>query len=337
MLLSILLAGCASTSELIPPEWSSVPAAPRIRAVQLDADGKVTTALRPLRESDVRVAGNALVRGDRKLTDAFVAIDSFDVSESRGEVVFSAKRADNFDIGLVSTDGSPINWVPVEAVDEVGVQWAPRGNKVSYIVRSKTGDFVRTVHIPTSAQLSIEFPAARIHTLGWDPAGERFAVAYSTPDASDRVETMQFRGASRRIAIPPAAQLQVEVATFGPDAVSLRPRDIAYGEKLPLVIWVDDEPFGWSDARADLMRNVRVACIVTKRPPAGEVRNAVSQTPWIDRARTFVVSGGQVWKFNLEVEFPDLTPGTGAVVQSSAARFIADQLKRTGTPNGSSQ
>src|SRR6185436_5635578 len=135
--LLFLLAGCASTSELIPAEWLSVPEAARIRAVQLDAEGKVTTALRPLRESGVRVQGNALVRGEKKLTEAFVAIDSFDVSESRGEVVFSAKRTDNFDVGLVSTDGSPISWVPVEAVDEVGVQWAPRGNKVSYIVRSK--------------------------------------------------------------------------------------------------------------------------------------------------------------------------------------------------------
>lgn len=358
-LLSILLAGCASTSELIPPEWMSVPEAARIRAVQLDAEGKVTTALRPLRASDVRVEGNALVRGDKKLTDAFAAIESFDVSESRGEVAFSAKRAGNFDIGLVSTDGSPVNWVPVESVDEVGVQWAPRGNKISYVVRSKGGDFVRTVHIPTSAQLAVDFPAARIHTLGWDPAGDRFAVAYSTPDASDRVEVMAYRGAARRLAIPPAAQLKVEVATFAQEAVSLRPRDIGYGEKLPLVIWIDDEPFAWSDARAELMRNARVACIVTRRPPGDEIWSAVSQTPWIDRARTFVVSGGQVWKFNPQVEFPDLTPiiiradaavpagryrrdgavvaVAPAVVQSFASRFIADQLKGTRPPNGSSQ
>src|SRR6185436_6021958 len=219
-LLAILLAGCASTSELIPPEWLSVPEAARIRAVQLDDEGRVTTALQPLRESGVRVVGNALVRGEKKLTDAFAAIESFDVSESRGEVAFSAKRTDNFDIGLVSTDGSPISWVPAEPVDEAGVQWAPRGNKISYIVRSKSGDFVRVVHIPTSAQVAADFPAARINKLGWDPAGEKFAVAYSTPDASDRVEVMHYRGGSRRTAIPPAEQLEVEVATFAPEAVS---------------------------------------------------------------------------------------------------------------------
>jgi len=351
-----LLTGCATTSELspevIPEAWLSVPQARQIRAVQLDAAGAVTTALLPRRESEIRVDGNRIMRGDKALTEVFKAIESFDVSESRGEVAFSAKRDDNFDIGLVSTDGSPVSWVPSEPVDETAVQWAPRGNKISFVVRAITGDFVRTVHIPTATPLSVDFPGAKIEALGWDPAGDRFAVAYSTPDASDQVETMAYSGRRRKLAIPPAEQLEVNVASFAPEAVSLRPREMEYNEKVPLVIWLDDEPYAWSDARAALIRNARVACIVARRLD-DSIRTAAEGAPWIDRTRTFIVqSGGQALlplpNATIISADPSLAPGhyrrngaavavAPAVVQSFAARFIAEELKRTGPPNGSSR
>jgi len=121
-------------------------------------------------------AGERLVREKKALTPDFPAIDSFSVSAERGEVVFSAKRKDSFDIGLVSTDGSPIHWVPEDPADEVAVQWAPRGNKISFVVRGRTGDLVRTVHVPTSAALTVDFPYATVRSLTWEPAAERFAV-----------------------------------------------------------------------------------------------------------------------------------------------------------------
>jgi hypothetical protein len=306
----------------------------------------------PLRPTNIRVEGNRIVRGDTPLTPAFAAIDSFDVSESRGEVAFSAKRTDNFDIGLVSTDGSPISWVPNDPADETKVQWAPRGNKISYVVRSRGGDVVRTVHIPTAAQLVVDFGAARIETLGWDPKGERFAVAYSTPDAPDRIEVLKYGGEERKMVVPPAEQLQVEVASFAPGAVSLRPRDIAYNEKLPLVIWIDDEPLAWSDARADLMRHARVALVVTRKLDDA-IRAAVEATPWIDRTRSFVVSvapstPAALPGATLITSDPSLPANryrrsgatvavASAVVQSVASHFIAEELKRTGPPNGSSR
>ena len=43
----------------------------------------------------VRVADNQLFRGSTALTPRFAAIDSFDVSRDRREVVFSAKRTTN--------------------------------------------------------------------------------------------------------------------------------------------------------------------------------------------------------------------------------------------------
>ncbi|HEV2720455.1 MAG TPA: hypothetical protein VG323_10595, partial [Thermoanaerobaculia bacterium] len=50
----------------------------------------------------VHVAHGQLFRGRTALTPRFAAIDSFDVSLDRREVVFSAKRTTNFDVGLVS-------------------------------------------------------------------------------------------------------------------------------------------------------------------------------------------------------------------------------------------
>src|SRR5439155_20935863 len=112
-----------------------------------------------------RVVDGKLVIEGKELTPKFAAIQSFDVSLERREIVFSAKRADNFDIGLLSLDGSEIHWVPEDPADETDVQWAPRGKKDSYGVVTKAGDVVRTVHIPTAVQLSVPFPYAAVRTL----------------------------------------------------------------------------------------------------------------------------------------------------------------------------
>ena len=350
LLTFLLMTGCVTT-QLVPAEWQSVPQAARIEHVRLDDVGNVTYAMLPARDQGVRVENNRLVRGEKTLTDAFAAIDSFDLSESRGEVAFSAKRKDNFDIGLVAIEGSPVSWVPEESVDEVGVQWAPRGNKISYTVRSTRGDFVRVVHIPTGVPISLEFPEAKIRTLGWSPNAEKFGVVYSTPDASDRVEVMHYRGSQRKIARPPAAQLEVSVEPFGADGVSLRPREIEYGEKLPLVVWLDDEPFGWNDARGELIRNARVVVVVARRPLDDEAWRVLRETAWVDTSRVFIVGGAagsqpaQSLHITADAALPPntyLRRGTvvavaPAVVQSFAARFIAGELKRTNPANGSSR
>src|SRR5438270_9260030 len=155
----LFLAGCASASMTIPPAWETVPAA----AFQGDYCLFFDCAINPL-PANIRVWRNQLFKGSKALTPVFVAIDSFDVSFERKEVVFSAQRKDNFDIGLVSMDGSDIHWIPEDPADEVRVQWAPRGNKVSYILHTATGSIVRTVHIPTATPLSVDFPNTEIRS-----------------------------------------------------------------------------------------------------------------------------------------------------------------------------
>jgi hypothetical protein len=339
--------------QTIHPDWMSVPRTVPIRAVALAADGTVTTAPQPADpiapKGAIRVMGTAIVNGEKVLTEAFPAVDSFDLSESRGEVVFSAKRDKGFDIGLVAIEGSPISWIPADPADEVGVQWAPRGNKISFVIRSAFGDVIRTVHIPTSADLTVDFPFSRVHALAWDPAGERFAIAHSSPVASDSVEVMKYGGGGRTVAVKSEARVDANIEPFAGHAIVLQRPDIAYEERLPLVIWVTDDPLAWSDARADLIRNARVALVVTSREPDAALWKRAKETAWIDAGRAFVVTAratpiegatviagqpgvpeGRYRTRRSVVEVP------AADVESFAARFIAEQLKRTALPNGSS-
>ncbi len=359
----LLAAGCVSSSRPIPQQWLSVPVAERIGSVALADDGQVTPSREPvlprLNDGPIRVitgaAGATLLNGGKVLAENLAAIDSFDLSESRGEVAFSAKRDGGFDIALISTDGGPVHWMPDDPADEVAVQWAPRGNKISYVIRAAGGDVVRTLHIPTSFQFAIPFPGSTIHALAWDSQAERYAVAYSTVDASDRVEVLKYDGAERKIAIPPQRQLDVDVVPFAPGTILLRPRDLNYEEKLPLVVWLAED-FAWNDARAALLRNARVAVVVTKSWPGEDLWRAATGTAWLDSSRKFIVDGRGSTADRRPPDGPtvliaaDPALGTGhyrrqgnivavapAVVQSFAAGYIAAQLKRTTPTNGSSR
>ena len=280
-------------------------------------------------------AGAKLVNGARDLTPAFLAIDSFDVSQTRKEVVFSAKRKDNFDVGLVSVDGSEIHWIPEDPADETNVAWAPRGNKVSYIVHTKSGDIVRTVHIPTSVQVTVDFPWSSIHSLTWEPNGEQYAVAYSTPDASDRVEVAKYDGSARSMRTPPARHLDVAIDRIA-EAIVVRPAAMHYNEKVPLVIWVTPDVFAWSDSRAQLEGKAKVAIALAKQEPGESFWKSAQEVPWLDMSR--------VWVVDAHPASSAARPGTirvparrGRTLESFAAAYIADQLKGQLPPNGNSR
>src|SRR4029077_13879851 len=245
----LILGGGPSTWLPLPKGWESVPAA----AVVGDYCASFKCAARAQVPS-IRVEGNRILNGSTPLTPAFAAIDSYDVSLERKEIVFSAKRKDNFDVGLVSVDGSDIHWIPEDPADEVNAQWAPRGNKVSYILHTPTGSIVRTVHIPTAAQLSVDFPQTQIDALAWEPQAVRFAVVIESPDASQRVVSMTYEGKKREDVAAPSARLDVSMEPIG-GVLVMRPTAMRYNERLPLVVWLDRNPFAWSDARAALMRN----------------------------------------------------------------------------------
>jgi hypothetical protein len=274
-----LLVACATSNP--PPE------VPRAATIS-DLCTRVACAKRD--PSGVRIVDGKLVNGEKVLTPQFAAIQSFDVSLQRREVVFSAKRKDNFDIGLVSLDGSDVHWVPEDRADETDPRWAPRGNKVAYVVHGRAGDLVRTVHIPTATQLSVPFPYANVRALAWDEPAERYFVVLTSPDASERVESVKYDGQGQRVEVPPEVKLDVANERVG-GALVLRPPAMHYGEKLPLVVWIADPPYRWDDARGVLMRNRRVACAIMPRTPDDAFWAAVDGTPWIDATRVYVLGG----------------------------------------------
>ena len=346
-LLSLLLAtACATALRPVPEGWRAVPEAARID----DLCARVTCAARA--KSDVRVEGNRIVAGEKALTPAYAAVQSFDVSLERREVVFSAKRTDNLDIGLVSLDGSDVHWLPSERVDETDVQWAPRGNKVSYLVHTARGDIVRTLHIPTSAQLSVDFSDAQVDAVAWDPPAERYAVVVESPEASQRIESSKYDGTERRTIVPPAARLEVTSEPLA-GALVLRPPVMRYNEKLPVVVWVDDQPLRWSDARAALARNARVTIAIVTKPPDETFWSELRKTKWIDETRMYAVNVGAPGRapaaqgagraaarpYKSIIEDKNIPSGfyrdEGGIVrvgkvQSFAAGYIAQELRTNG-------
>jgi hypothetical protein len=330
--LSLLLtAACATGLRPIPDAWRSVPEASRIT----DLCTHVTCAARPL-VPEVHIINGRLYNRERDLTPPLLVVREFDVSVERREVVFSAKHGESFDVGLVSLDGSDIHWVPPERVDETDPQWAPRGNKVSYIVHTARGDVVRTVHIPTAAQLSVDFAGAQVDALAWDPPAERYAVIVESPEASQRVESTKYDGQERRTVVPPAVKLDVTAEPLA-GALVLRPQSMRYDEKLPLVVWLDDHPLRWSDERAALLRNARVAVAIVTKMPEAAFWNEVGKTKWIDATRTTIVGGSGNGKSIIEdksVPAGFYRDEGGVVrvgkVQSFAAGYIAQELNTNG-------
>ncbi|HEX9982398.1 MAG TPA: hypothetical protein VGF69_03965 [Thermoanaerobaculia bacterium] len=361
----LLLGGCATAPQTIPTAWLSVPEVPPLRSVQLADDGTVKTSdvvERPTVMGPVRIEENRLVTGMTPLTET-MPFDSYDVSLSRQEVAFSAKR-NSFDVGLVNLAGGTTVWVPADPADEVQVRWAPRGNKISYIVRGAAGDLVRTLHVPTSVQLTVDFPNARVHAVGWEPKAERYAALISSLDASYRVETVKYGGEDRKVAQEPQVRLDV-VTELLAGGTLVRPATLKYDERLPLVIWLTDAPNQWDDALAALLTSTRVAALVTTKVPEA------IDLPFVDQTRTYLVlpqgtdgtnstdgtygtngmpgrrttENGQRTTITADPRLPaghyrstsNIVTVPPAVVKSFAAGFIADQMKRTTPTNGSSR
>src|SRR3954447_413172 len=256
---SVFLAGCVTAPIPVPMSWETVPLAAIV------GDYCLHVACTPAPKlTTIHVSENRLFNGTKPLTPPFAAIDSFDVSLERKEIVFSAKRTTNFDVGLVSVDGSDIHWIPEDPADEVNAQWAPRGNKVSYILQTAAGSIVRTVHIPTATPLSVALPQTQVDALVWEPDAARFALVIESPDESQHLVSMTYAGEQRQQMLAPSDWMSVSLEPIGGVPV-MRPNAMRYNEKLPLVVWIDPKPYAWSDARTALMRNARVAIAITPR------------------------------------------------------------------------
>lgn len=239
-------------------------------------------------------SGEALVRLEaglqKLLTPEFVEIDSFDLAPSGKEIVISANAGEGLNVGLLSIDGGDIRWIFPDSLPERLVTWAPRGSKISYVVEAPGGSIIRTVHIPTSYQLSIDFPLSSITSIAWEPAAEKFAVSLSSADRSPRVDLMRYGGEERETIFGGAAVNPTNVDRVGA-AVMWMPRVIRYGQRQPLVVWATKgSSFAWNDSRVRLARESEAGIAVVP-PPAVDAKlwSELLSLPWVDKDRVFMI------------------------------------------------
>jgi hypothetical protein len=351
--LVLWVVGCASASRPkdlpIPAAWAATQPARTFTAAELCK----RVQCRERQAADVRIvttaAGSKLVRSvdgvDKDLTGNFVAIQSFDVSAERKEVIFSAKRKDNFDIGLVSIDGSDIHWVPEDPGDETNVMWAMPGQKAIYQLATPAEDIVRAVHIPTATLLATSFPWTRVRAMAWESPAQRISMILTSAEASERIESMRYGGEERRVDVPPERRAAGLVPESFAGGVMLQPDVMRYHNRWPLVVWVGD-PDVWDDARWPLLREGGLTLVIIRRPPDAAFWAAVAEEKNLEFSRVWVVGArgereGVTWiapsesvpagRYRREGHVLLAPP---ASVQSVAAGFIADQLKGTTPRNG---
>lgn len=294
-------------------------------------------------------AGESLLRVERDgqiraIAGPFPAIDSWDLDPHGLELVLSARREDGFDVGIVSTEGSEVAWIAPDLLDERMVSWAPRGTKVTFRIDSGSGSVLRTVHIPTGFQLAMSFPGERVSALAWEPQAERFALAIASPSSSWRVDMVRYGGEERAQLVRSRTETGFDPDQLAgvPGGVVLAPAVLRYGERVPVVVWLAEDPLAWSGHRARLQKNRNVGTVVVPSG-AGAERDwwdAVTALSWADPDRVFVVSpvagtaaaaippgaGATIIASSGEAPGRSLIRATGEL-ESYAARWLEERLR----------
>ena len=227
---------------------------------------------------------------EEQLTPDFHEIESFDLAPSEKEMVISADAGEGLNIGLLSIDGGEIRWIFPDPLPERLVTWAPRGSKISYVVEAHDGSIIRTVHIPTSYQLSIDFPLSSITSIAWEPAAEKFAVALSSTDRSPRVDLMRYGGEERETIYGGGLVTPGNIDRVGAAVVRM-PRVVRYGQRQPLVVWITKEsPFAWNESRDRVVRDSDSGlAVVAPVAVNAQLWSDLLSLPWVDKDHVFVI------------------------------------------------
>lgn len=245
--------------------------------------------------------GERIVRftsdGTIDVTPTFAAIDSFDIAPRGDELVFSALRADGFDVAIASPNGKTVNWVPADRADETGVTWAPRGNKVSFLIRRGDSTLVRTVHVPTAFQLTFETPFEAVRALAWEARAERITMILDGPAVSPHIDWIEYSGAHREALVEPdvRSSREPEWISFGEgSALLLPPRTVRYGEALPLFVVLTEEPLAWGVANRDLdsLGGGILRLPASAWNDGAPLAELVSRLRWVDAESVVVISDG---------------------------------------------
>jgi hypothetical protein len=237
--------------------------------------------------------GESLLRigtADRRtLTPSFRAIDSFDVSPDEKEIVLSADAGNGFDVALVSAEGDSPHWIFPDRLPEMMVSWAPRGNKVSYVIETDDGSILRTVHVPTAYSLAVDFPLKRIEQVSWEPRAEKLVLLVSSFDRGSAVEWLRYGGEEREVVLSTSGGEGGEVDRVA-GALVQPPEVTRYGQRYPLVVWVEPgDALQWKAIRQTVRKLETGTAVVSPRSVGPDLWNALLSLPWVDKERVIVV------------------------------------------------
>lgn len=190
------------------------------------------------------------------LTDPLEKIHAIEPDHDQKELALSVSRDHSRDIAIANAEEPIMNWVPSDPADEVRPRWSPVGYKLSYVVRNRGGDILRTVHVPTAAMVLLDFPDSRVIDYAWLPDGERVVVALSSVTSSDHVIEATYTGSSKTVVVDPRHHYdrQIERLPGTPAGSSLiMPGSVSYDERRPLVIWLTGGTAGAGGFDPDLI------------------------------------------------------------------------------------
>lgn len=284
-----------SGGELSWPDGKKSGSPDRLRGFRLLPDGSRAVAIARDLEGERMVLLDS--SGEvATLVGPFGAIDSFDLSPDGEEAVLSARRENGFDVALVATAGDEVNWVGPDQLDETMVSWAPRGSKITYRIDAPMGSVLRSVHVPTGFQKSFSWPGVSVRSLSWQPAAEEFVVLAESPSLPPHARVADYAGEGWRplFTEPSGISGEPEASAALPHAWTWPPLDLRYGERVPLLVWLEEGTlWGWNGTRADLRQNLRLGTAVLARgtDQPGWLATLLTELGWADPARVYVVAG----------------------------------------------
>jgi hypothetical protein len=289
----------------------------RPRGVTLLSGGESALVVGPGRDDRVSLKRLSWADGSEVHLGDFEGAPAFDLDLDRDEeeLVISARRNGSRGIAIVNARKERMNWVPADPGDEVMPRWAPRGYKVSYVIRHASGDLLRTVHVPTSAMTLVDFPHAMVAGFDWFPDGDHLVVSVSSILESDHLLEVHYEQGLRRELLEPEYRFERELDRISgtpAGTVMVMPLRVSYADRHPLVIWTRRGSSGgmpFDSVLVPLLERSELALLLVNGG-AGELDRPF----WDDLARTEWIDPSMVWLVDIAEEPAETTPESVRVV-----------------------
>lgn len=264
------------------------------------------------------------------LTDPLEKIEAIEPDADQKELALTVRRDHSLDIAIANAEEPFMNWVPADPADEVKPRWSPVGYKLSYIVRNRGGDVLRTVHVPTAAMVLLDFPDSRVTDYTWLPDGDRLVVALNSVTRSDHVVEATYTGSSKKIVVEPRYDYdrQTERLPGTPAGSSLiMPESVRYGDPRPLVIWATGgsaSGVGFNPHLIPLLDRRSLGLLVVNGAPADldpSLWSAIEEMRWVSRDHVWLVG-----PLTRETGIPEWVQRTELGGRADTARWLEEQL-----------